>query len=93
MANKIKKHFFLYFRPKCWLTLQQFMIAAYPACESLSTNHNLFLFLTLYRPLFFVLEILSAFYACYISSVHFRLGFFMEANAMNPDQTAPKRAV
>ena len=30
--------------------------------------------------------------AAYIQ-VHFRLDFFLEANAMNPDQTAPKGEV
>ena len=33
---------------------------------------------------------LSAIYACCIYiQVHFRLYFIMEANTMNPDQTAP----
>ena len=38
----------------------------------------------------FVLKMLSASYSYeFINVLHFRLEFFMEANAMNPDQTAP----
>ena len=29
----------------------------------------------------------------YIIQMHFRLGFILKANSMNPDQTAPKGAV
>ena len=48
--------------------------------------------LTLILPLLFVLKMLSAFYFCCYSSVLqiVRLDFFMEANNMNPDQTAPR---
>ena len=50
-----------------------------------------------YQPLacqYFVLKMLSTFFssAAYIQ-VHLRLGFIMEANNMNPDQTAPLGAV
>ena len=39
---------------------------------------------------FFFLNMLSAIYTCCIIQVHFKLDFFMEANVMNTDQTAPK---
>ena len=41
---------------------------------------------------FFILKICFFTSAAYIQ-VNFRLQFFMEANNMNPDQTAPKGAV
>ena len=43
--------------------------------------------LILIMPINFLLKILSAFYIC------FKLLLIMEANTMNPDQTAPKGAV
>ena len=39
--------------------------------------------------IFFVLK-MSAFLSAAYIQVHFRLDFFMEANNMNPYQTAPK---
>ena len=50
----------------------------------------------LYLATFFVLNMLSGFYVCCISSgalQKLRLDFVMKANNMNPDLTAPKEAV
>ena len=44
--------------------------------------------LILIVPLIIVLKMLSAFMSAAYIQVHFRLDFFMEANNMNPDQTA-----
>ena len=41
-----------------------------------------------YPPLFFVLKIMSAVTSAAYIQEHFRQDFFMEANNMNPDQTA-----
>ena len=49
--------------------------------------------LTLIPSLFFVLKMLSAFMSAAYIQVHFRLDSFIEANNMNPDQTAPLGAV
>ena len=46
--------------------------------------------LNLYPASIFVLNMLSAFMSAAYIQVHFRGLFFMEANNMNPDQTAPK---
>ena len=43
---------------------------------------------TLIQQLNFVLKMLSVFYICCNTQVHFRLDFFMEASNMNPDHTA-----
>ena len=41
----------------------------------------------------FVKKILSAYYFCCVNSNALQNTFSMEANTMNPDQTAPKGAV
>ena len=49
-----------------------------------------------YQPLacqYFVTKMLSAFLSAAYIQVHLRLGFILEANNMNPDQTAPLGAV
>ena len=39
------------------------------------------------------MKMFFAFYVCAYIQVHFMLNHFMEANIMNPDQTAPLGAV
>ena len=39
---------------------------------------------------FFYLKMLSAYYVCYIFSKALQNSLTMEANVMNPDQTAPQ---
>ena len=49
--------------------------------------------LTLFSPLFLLLKMASGFTSDAYIQVHFRLDFFTLASNMDPDQTAPKRAV
>ena len=43
-------------------------------------------------PIFFVLKISSIFYVCCIYSNELQNTFTIEANILNPDQTAPKQS-
>ena len=46
-------------------------------------------FLNFYFATIFVVKMCSAFYICCIYLRAHKLDFFMEANSVNPDQTAP----
>ena len=61
---------------------------------SLKVNGKTVYMLTLIQPIFgFVLKMSFAISSAASLQVLFRLYFFMEVNNMNPDQTAPLRAV
>ena len=86
----LKKHIFKHFVRKRSFLAQYVPFIGQILYFSHSRSHFASQSLTLVPPLFFfVLKTLSALYVCCKYSNAFRLNFLMEANTMNPDQTAP----